>query len=79
MVKKKTERTAKTFTEALGIKNIFNDKTGLVVGLLLVLFAICICFAFVSYFSTGQADQSLVTDLRPGELKNTGQIGRAHV
>lgn len=73
MVKKKTERTAKTFTEALGIKNIFNDKTGLVVGLLLVLFAICICFAFVSYFSTGQADQSLVTDLRPGELKNTGQ------
>ncbi len=73
MAKRKTEPTTKTFTEALGIKKIFNDKTGLVVGLLLVLLAICICFAFVSYFTTGQADQSLVVDLRPGDLKNTTQ------
>lgn len=73
MVRKKTERTSKTFIEALGVKSIFNDKTGLIIGLLLVLLAIYICFAFFSYFSTGQADQSLVTDLRPGELKNTGQ------
>lgn len=73
MVRKKTERTSKTFIEALGVKSIFNDKTGLMIGLLLVLLAIYICFAFFSYFSTGQADQSLVTDLRPGELKNTGQ------
>lgn len=73
MVRKKTERTSKTFIEALGVKSIFNDKIGLIIGLLLVLLAIYICFAFFSYFSTGQADQSLVTDLRPGELKNTGQ------
>lgn len=73
MVRKKTERTSKTFIEALGVKSIFNDKTELIIGLLLVLLAIYICFAFFSYFSTGQADQSLVTDLRPGELKNTGQ------
>lgn len=73
MVRKKSERTSKTFIEALGVKSIFNDKTGLIIGLLLVLLAIYICFAFFSYFSTGQADQSLVTDLRPGELKNTGQ------
>ncbi len=73
MAKKKTEQTAKTFSEALGLHNIYNDKVGLIVGLLLVLFAIILCFAFFSYFSTGQADQSLVTDLRPGEFKNTTQ------
>ena len=70
MAKKKSERKSKTFTEALGLNNIINDKTGFVVGLILLCVALFICIAFISYFSTGQADQSLVVDMRPGEVQN---------
>ncbi len=74
MVKKKTERKTKTFSEAIGISNIINDKTGFVIGLILLCVAMVISIAFFSYFSTGQADQSLVTDLRPGEIENSGKV-----
>lgn len=73
MAKKKSERKSKTFTEALGLDNIINDKTGFVVGLILLCVAIFICIAFFSYFSTGQADQSLVVDMRPGEVQNSAR------
>lgn len=74
MAKKKTERKSKTFTEAIGLNNIINDKTGFVAGLILLGVAVFICVAFFSYFSTGAADQSLVTDLRPGEMENSGRV-----
>ena len=74
MAKKKTERKSKTFTEAIGLNNIINDKTGFVAGLILLGVALFICVAFFSYFNTGAADQSLVTDLRPGEVENTGRV-----
>ena len=73
MAKKKSERKSKTFTEALGLNNIINDKTGFVVGLILLCVAIYICVAFFSYFNTGAADQSLVTDLRLGEVENANR------
>ena len=73
MAKKKSEHKSKTFTEALGLNNIINDKTGFVVGLILLCVAIYICVAFFSYFNTGAADQSLVTDLRPGEVENANR------
>lgn len=73
MAKKKTERKSKTFTEAIGLNSIINDKTGFVAGLILLGVALFICVAFFSYFNTGAADQSLVTDLRPGEVENTGR------
>lgn len=74
MAKKKTEHKSKTFTEALGLNNIINDKTGFVVGLILLCVSIYICVAFFSYFSTGAADQSLVTDLRPREVENANRV-----
>ena len=74
MAKKKTEHKRKTFTEAIGLNNIINDKTGFIAGLILLCVAIYICVAFFSYFSTGAADQSLVTDLRPGEVENTSRV-----
>ena len=36
MAKKKTERKSKTFTEAIGLNSIINDKTGFVAGLILL-------------------------------------------
>lgn len=71
MAKKKTEKKAKTFSEVIGLNYIVNDKTGFIFGLILLCLAIYIFTAFVSYFSTGSADQSLVTDLRIGEVENT--------
>ncbi|GAB6981852.1 FtsK/SpoIIIE family DNA translocase [Prevotella dentasini] len=73
MVKKKPERKSKTFSEALGVNNIINDKTSFILGLILICLAIFIIIAFISYFSTGQADQSLVMSLRPGEIENNGR------
>ena len=74
MAKKKTERTPKTFSEAIGAHYIINDKTGFVLGIVLLCLALYVLVAFISYFSTGEADQSLVTALRPGEIENSTKV-----
>ena len=74
MAKKKQAKKSKTLSEALGIKNIFqNDIFNFIFGLVLLLLAVYITIAFASYISTGQADQSLVLDLRPGEWLNSNR------
>ena len=74
MAKKKQAKTAKNFTEAIGIGNIFkNDIFNFIFGFILLLMAVYVIIAFISFFSTGQADQSLLLDRRPGEWINTGQ------
>lgn len=74
MAKKKASKKSKSFSEAVGINYIVNDKTNFVYGLILIAFAIFLIIAFISYFTTGEADQSLVTALRPGELENTERV-----
>lgn len=72
MAKKKSTRPKTTFTEVVGLKNIFqNDIINFIVGILLILLSIYMVIAFISFFSTGAADQSLVLDLRPGEILNS--------
>lgn len=74
MAKKKQAKTAKNFSEAIGFGNIFkNDIFNFIFGFILLLLAVYVTIAFISYFSTGQADQSLLLDRRPGELLNTHQ------
>ena len=74
MAKKKKEKTPKTFSEAIGAHYIINDKTGFVLGIVLLCLALYVLVAFISYFSTGEADQSLVTTLRPGEIENSTKV-----
>ena len=74
MAKKKREKTPKTFSEAIGAHYIINDKTGFVLGIVLLCLALYVLVAFISYFSTGEADQSLVTALRPGEIENSTRV-----
>lgn len=74
MAKKKKEKTPKTFSEAIGAHYIINDKTGFVLGIVLLCLALYVLMAFISYFSTGEADQSLVTALRPGEIENSTKV-----
>lgn len=72
MTRKKSERKPKNLGEAVGFKNIFsNEKTDFLLGVVLIVIAIYVIIAMVSFFSTGQADQSLLESLRPGEWLNT--------
>lgn len=73
MAKKKNTTKSKSFSEAIGLKNIINEKTNFITGIILLCLAIYIIIAFISYFKTGESDQSLVSDLRPGEIENTAK------
>jgi S-DNA-T family DNA segregation ATPase FtsK/SpoIIIE len=74
MVKKKktkSEKTASNFTSVQSVKNIIqNEKLSFIIGIILVIVALYFILAFVSYFSTGAADQSLIEDPREGEMLN---------
>ena len=57
--------------EALGAKNIFqNEKIYFILGILLFGVAIYMILSFVSFFSTGAADQTLIESPRDGEIAN---------
>ena len=73
MAKKKQGDKSKSFSEVLGFNYIINDKANFIYGLIFISIAIYIIISFFGYFNTGQADQSLVTNLRVGEIQNTGR------
>ena len=61
MARKKTAKKPKSFSEALGIRNIFeSETTDFFIGLIILAFAVVMTIAMVSFFSTGQADQSIL-------------------
>ena len=74
MAKKKNESKSKSgfnLTNILELKNILhNEKLNFVLGCILLCVAIYLILAFISYFSTGAADQSLIEDPRDGEVMN---------
>ncbi len=74
MARKKSERKPKNLGEAVGFKNIFsNEKIDFLLGIVLIFVAVYIIIAMVSFFKTGQTDQSILEDLRPGEWTNTNK------
>ena len=71
MAKKKPAAKSASFMEALGVKNIFqNEKVNFILGLVLFGVAIYLILSFVSYFSSGAADQTLIESPRDGEMAN---------
>ncbi|MBO6031992.1 MAG: DNA translocase FtsK 4TM domain-containing protein, partial [Prevotella sp.] len=74
MVKKKREKKENRpsgFLDILGFKNFFaNEKLGFLLGILLFLVAGYLTLAFISYFTTGAADQSMIEAPREGEILN---------
>lgn len=74
MAKKKNDKKVKNSSGRSGfqgIKHIFQDeRLSFTIGILLVVVAIYLTLAFVSYFTTGAADQSLIEDPREGEVLN---------
>ncbi len=81
MAKKKKKTATKqrlTLVETLGLKyiaNFFrNEKFHFVLGLIVFAVAIFMTWSFVSYFTTGQADQSLIDHLQNDELANEPRV-----
>ena len=83
MAKKKTgkssTKTPTSFKEDLGIDKIFfNERVNFVLGACLLFVAVYLTWAFVSYFSTAAADQSIIEAPRDGEIMNqNGEFSNA--
>ena len=75
MAKKKVDKKPQNISEAMGLQNIINnEKVDFIIGLFFVVCSIVLLIAFVSYFYTGKADQSILEDLRPGEWLNNDDL-----
>jgi len=71
MAKKKKENHSSGFRIVQNIISIFkSETTRIIVGFLILGLAIFFILSFISYFSTGAADQSMIEDAREGELLN---------
>lgn len=71
MARKKKEAKSPTFAETFGINKIFlNERIIFITGFLLIFIAGFLFYAFASYFTTGAADQSMIENMRSGELLN---------
>ena len=75
MAKKKVDKKPQNISKAMGLQNIINnEKVDFIIGLFFVVCSIVLLIAFVSYFYTGKADQSILEDLRPGEWLNNDDL-----
>lgn len=75
MAKKKISGKTKSFSEAIGLQYIFNNTiTDFFLGLALLVVAVVMMLAMISFLSTGAADQSLLENMQPGEWTNTQQL-----
>ena len=70
MARKKPTKKQTSFSESLGIQFLRDERTSFTIGFFLFVLAICLLIAFSSYFTTGEADQSLVLALKEGEVAN---------
>lgn len=71
MAKKKNEKKSKSFYEAIGLQYLFNNTiTDFFLGLALVVVAVIVLIAMVSFLYTGAKDQSILENLRPGDWNN---------
>lgn len=73
--KKSTKKSVKgnsgNWMDALGYSNIFqNEKLTFILGILLLCVSVITIISFVSYFTTGAADQSIIDNLREGDMAN---------
>lgn len=77
---KKTKKASKsaesngTFLQALGLNRISqvfqNERLLFFIGMLLFAVSCCMILSFISFFTTGQTDMSIIENLREGELAN---------
>ena len=70
---RKTKETKKTkLSEVIGLVGVFSrEKADFPMGIVLIAISILMFISMISYLTTGQADQSILENLRPGEWMNT--------
>ena len=69
--KKKTKSTPKSFSEVMGMRSFVNSEYLLFfMGFALLLIAGFLVLSFIFYFTTGASDQSLIENLRDGDMMN---------
>lgn len=69
--KKETSKKKTSFSEAIGIPSFVNsEKTNFTVGILLLFISVFMVISFISFFSTGQNDQSIIQHPVAGDLRN---------
>ena len=81
--KKKTKRSqnkgnTKTLGEATGFSKILeftrSEKVHFFIGIVLLAISICMAWSFVSFFTTGAYDQSIIENLRPDDMENQNAL-----
>ncbi len=73
MVKRKTKQEKKNFEDVIGFWNIFqNEKFCFSIGVLVFAIAVFIILSFFSFFSNGDADQTLIEHAKSGEMASSG-------
>src|SRR5574344_355320 len=70
MARSNKKEKKKSLAETLGLNNIFNEKVIFIGGIVLFALAVCLLISFISYFSTGVDDQSLIEIPKAGEVMN---------
>ena len=69
------KQSNKTLMEAIGMNRMvdifYNERLRFFIGMLLFAVAACMVLSFISFFSTGQADQTMIEYPRVGEMANT--------
>ena len=75
MSKGKNHKNSKTsFKVALGFDNFTGEKTNFTVGITLFVLSIVMIICFISYFSTAEADQSLLEHPMSGDFVNKDRV-----
>ena len=81
--KKKTKRSQNkanttTLGEATGFSKILDftrsEKVHFFLGIILLAISICMAWSFVSFFTTGAYDQSIIENLRSGDMENQNEL-----
>lgn len=69
---RKSTKGGNGLKEVLGYSNIFqNEKVNFIIGLVLLCISIFAIISFISFFSTGAQDQSILENLRSDDMENT--------
>jgi S-DNA-T family DNA segregation ATPase FtsK/SpoIIIE len=80
--RKKTRSRSKANTKTLGEGTGFtkildftrSEKVHFFLGIILLAISVCMAWSFVSFFTTGAFDQSIIENLRSGDMENQNEL-----
>ena len=75
MAKRKTKKTTQKKAESSRFK--LSSQQKLVLGSFLVIIGILLCIAFISFFFTGEADQSTITNFASRNIKSENWLSKS--